>query len=333
MAGRMRAVVIDAPGEADVLQLREVPLPRPDASEVRIAVRAFGLNRSELHFRSGQAYTGSFPRIPGIEAVGVVDEAPGGQFEPGTQVMTMSGEMGRVFDGGYAEYVVVPAEQVIAFRSGLPWGVLGAVPVMLQTAYGSLTVGVGFTPQAAGSLLVRGGTSSVGLAAIGLAARWGANVIATTRSASKAQLLRDAGASHVVIDDGAVADAVRRLVPDGVDGAIELVGVETLRDTLRAVRVGGTAVFTGMLADVWTVRDFYPMDFIPNGVRLTSYAGETSDLLADVLQGYLDAVEAGSMSVPVGATYRIDDIVQAHRDLEQNRHPGKKVVVLGAPQR
>lgn len=141
MTGSMRAVVIDQPGPASNLHLCDVPIPEPTRDQVLIKVKAFGLNRSELHFRSGVASTGSFPRIPGIEATGVVEAAPGGQFACGTQVMTMMGGMGRVFDGGYAEYVVVPASQVIAFSSRLPWAQLGAVPEMLQTADGSLRVG------------------------------------------------------------------------------------------------------------------------------------------------------------------------------------------------
>ena len=80
MSSTMRAVVIDTPGGPDVLRLHDVPVPEPAAGHVLIRVRAFGLNRSELHFRSGVASSGSFPRIPGIEATGVVHSAPGGEY-------------------------------------------------------------------------------------------------------------------------------------------------------------------------------------------------------------------------------------------------------------
>src|SRR6476469_8235308 len=120
----MRAVVIDGPGPPEVLQVRHLPVPSAAAGQVLIRVKAFGLNRSELHFRRGVASSGSFPRIPGIEATGVVESAPGGEFEPGTHVVTMMGGMGREIDGGYAEFVRVPAGQVIPFRSGLSWEVL-----------------------------------------------------------------------------------------------------------------------------------------------------------------------------------------------------------------
>ena len=322
----MRAVVVDQPGGPDVLQLRTVPVPAPRTGWVLIRVMAFGLNRSELHFRQGVASTGSFPRVPGIEATGVVVVAPGGEFEPGTQVATMMGGMGRDFDGGYAEVVAVPADQVIGFRSALPWSTLGAVPEMLQTAYGSLVVGL----QAADgqSLLIRGGTSSIGMALAVLAKRREMTVLSTTRKPENAALLERLGVDHVVIDTGTIAPAVRDLLPDGVDGAVELVGVNVMRDTLRTVRPGGTVCFTGMLSDEWTIPEFYPMDWLPNGVRLTAYSGEAADLSAEALQDFLDAVASGEAVVPLGRTYRLDEIVGAHRDLEANTVGGKAVVVV-----
>src|SRR6478735_12372056 len=167
VTANMRALVVEEPGGPEVLHLRDVPVPMPRSGEVLIRVMALGLNRSELHFRRGQASSGSFPRIPGIEATGVVESAPGNEFAQGTQVVTMMGGMGREFDGGYAEYVLVPESQVIPFNSDLPWQQLGAVPEMLQTAYGSLHVGLQTKPGQ--SLLIRGGTSSIGLAAAVLA--------------------------------------------------------------------------------------------------------------------------------------------------------------------
>ncbi|WP_374947351.1 zinc-binding dehydrogenase [Agreia sp.] len=326
MTETMRAVVIDAPGAPEVLRLRTVPVPVVEPGGVRIRVMAFGLNRSELHFRSGVAFSGTFPRIPGIEATGVVESAPGGEFAPGTQVMTMMGGMGRSTDGGYAEMVVVPASQVIPFVSALPWSTLGAVPEMLQTAYGSLTVGLEATDGS--SLLIRGGTSSVGLAAAVLAKRRGMTVIATTRSEARLPLLARIGVDYPIVDTGEVAATVRQIIGAGADGAIELVGVNVMRDTLRATRQGGTVCFTGMLSDSWTIPEFYPMDWLPNGVRLTAYSGEAQGLPASVLQDYLDAVATGDAVVPIGREYRIDDIVQAHRDLESNAVGGKAVVVL-----
>lgn len=325
MTATMRAVVIDRPGPPEVLQVRELPVPQPEPGQVLIRVKAFGLNRSELHFRQGVASSGSFPRVPGIEATGVVAAAPGGEFAPGAQVVTMMGGMGRSFDGGHAEYVLVPADQVTQFRSDLPWEQLGAVPEMLQTAHGSLSVGVRAEPG--DTLLIRGGTSSIGLALIVLAKRQGLTVFATTRRDQARVQLERLGADEVLLDNGTVADQVRAINPDGVDSAIELVGVNTLRDTINAVRPGGTVCFTGMLSDQWTIPDFYPMDWLPNGVRLTAYSGEASDLAPAVLQDFLNAVSAGEATIPLGRVYRLDQIVQAHHDMEAGTVGGKGVVL------
>jgi NADPH:quinone reductase-like Zn-dependent oxidoreductase len=321
----MRAVVVDAPGGPEVLRVREVRRPVPRDGEVLIAVKAFGLNRSELHFRAGAAYTGTFPRIPGIEAVGLVVDAPGAEFAAGTQVAAMMGGMGREFDGGYAEYVAVPAAQVIPFRSDLPWEVLGAVPEMLQTASGSLRVGL--EARDGQSLLIRGGSSSVGLAIATLAHGRGMTVFSSTRSESRRALLESVGVDHVLIDAGIVAPTVRAAFPAGVDGAVELVGVDVMRDTLQAVRSGGTVCFTGMLSDHWSIPEFYPMDWLPNGVRLTAYSGEAADLSAEDLQRFLDDLASGRAVVPAGKRYRLDDIADAHRDLEANAIGGKGVVL------
>ena len=252
----MRAVVLDAPGPPEALTISELPVPTPEPGWVLIRVTAFGLNRSELHTRLGLGEGVTFPRVPGIEATGVVAACPGAEFPVGQQVMAMMGGMGRTFDGGYAEYTCVPAGQVIGFRSDLDAAVLGAVPEMLQTAYGSLTVGLDAQPGQ--TLLVRGGTSSVGLATAVLAKRRGLTVLATTRDLARAGVLERAGVDHVLLDDGAVADRVRSIVPEGVDVALELVGTPTLPDTLAATRVHGVVCFTGMLSNQWTVAGLLP---------------------------------------------------------------------------
>jgi NADPH:quinone reductase len=326
----MRAVVLSQPGGPENLMLSALPLPRPRPGWVRIAVRAFGLNRSELHTRLGLSQGVSFPRVLGIEAVGVIDEVPVGESDAclalGQQVATLLGGMGRVFDGGYAEYLVVPRRQVIPFTSALPWAVLGAVPETLQTAYGSLDIGLDLQPGQ--TLLIRGGTSALGLAAVTLAKDRGATVLATTRQPERAAALRAHGVDHVIVDNGQVAAAVRAIAPEGVDAALELVGTPTLPDTLRATRLHGTVCFTGMLSNRWTVDEFYPIDYIPRGVRLTAYAGGADDLPPKVLQAYLDRLAAGELATPPLHTYTLDDIPRAHADLEHNRVFGKLVGVI-----
>jgi NADPH:quinone reductase-like Zn-dependent oxidoreductase len=108
----MKAAMIYEAGGPEVLKVESRPIPAPRAGEVLIRVKAFGLNRSELFTRQGHSPGVAFPRILGIEAVGLVEEAPGGEFRQGDVVATAIGGMGRQFDGGYAEYTCVPATQV-----------------------------------------------------------------------------------------------------------------------------------------------------------------------------------------------------------------------------
>jgi NADPH2:quinone reductase len=324
----MRAVVLSEPGPVQNLQIRDLPIPEPRAGWVRIAVKAFGLNRSELHLRRGLADGARFPIVPGIEAVGTVDAAPGSDLRPGQQVAALMGGMGREYDGGYAEYTSVPRGQVIPFRSDLPWAVLGGVPETLQTAHGSLTTGLDL--RAGQHLLIRGGTSALGFAAAALAHELGAVVLATTRQPARLDTLRAYGVDHPVLDDGAIAGQVRRIAPDGVDAALELVGTPTLPDTLAATRVHGTVCFAGMLSDQWTVPDFYPIDYLPTGVRLTAYGGGAADLPSPVLQHYLDRIADGSFRLGPSHTYRLDQIREAHEAMDTNTVNGKLVVLTGS---
>jgi NADPH:quinone reductase-like Zn-dependent oxidoreductase len=322
----MKAVQLDAPGPPEALRIRHLPVPTPPVGWVRIRIEAFGLNRSELHLRLGFATNATFPRVPGIECAGTIDEPNGTSFRAGQSVVAMMGGMGREYDGGYAQFVIVPASQVIAIETELPWDTVGAIPEMFQTAYGSLTKALDLQPGQ--TLLIRGGTSSVGMAAATLAHQIGAKVISTTRQQERLAALAAHGVDYPLLDSGAVATAVREIEPDGVDAVLELVGTNTLRDSLRATRVRGTVCFTGMVANEWTIRDFYPIEYIPTGVRLTAYGGEVADLPREVLQRFLDDVAAGRAAVRVHRVFAMDEIVEAHRIMERNAAVGKLVVLV-----
>ena len=151
----MKAAVIRIAGGPEVLKIENLPIPEPRNDQLLIRVKAFGLNRSELFTRQGHSPNVKFPRVLGIEAVGIVESAPGSQLRKGDKVATDMGGMGRQFDGGYAEYTCVPVSQVQTIRSELPWDTLGALPEMLQSAWGSLFKSLRL--EKCERLLIRGG--------------------------------------------------------------------------------------------------------------------------------------------------------------------------------
>jgi NADPH:quinone reductase len=324
----MKAIRVHRPGGPDVLQIDELPIPAPRTGWVRIRVRAFGLNRSELFTRQGHSPNVRFPRVLGIECVGEVDDNGGTDLSLGRTVAALMGEMGRAYDGGYAEYTLVPRERVIPVHTSLPWDVLAALPETYLTAWGSLFEAMDVT--AGQTLLIRGGTSSVGMAALSLAKGMGLRVLATTRDAAKADALRANGADDVVIDTGRIADEVGRRVTDGVDAVLELVGTVTLLDSLRTVRPGGIVCNTGILGNAWVMDRFEPLEDIPSTVKLTTYhSGSTSAARSTAaLQEIVDGVAAGRYRSNLERRFRFDEIVEAHRCMEESRATGKLVVVV-----
>jgi len=321
----MTAAVIYEAGGPEVLKLERRPVPQPSEGEVLIRVRAFGLNRSELFTRQGHSPNVPFPRILGIEAVGEVAAAPGGEFAQGDVVATAMGGMGRQFDGGYAEFTLVPAHHVQKIDTTLDWPVLGAIPEMLQTAWGALFKSLQL--QQDDTLLIRGGTTSVGLAAAAIARRHGATVAATTRKRDSETLLRENGADHVFIDSGTIAEDVRTVFPCGVNKVLELVGTTTLKDSLQATRAGGIVSMTGMVGNAWSFADFSPMAVIPTAVCLTTYSGGVEDFVRTPLQDLVRDIELGTLKPRIGKVFSLNDIVEAHRTMEANSAGGKIVVL------
>jgi NADPH:quinone reductase-like Zn-dependent oxidoreductase len=320
----MKAWVIRQAGGPERFRLEDVETPHPREGWVLIRIRAFGLNRAEWFTRRGDSPTVKFPRVLGIECVGEVVDGGGTDLSAGASVAAMMGGMGRQFDGSYAEYTLVPRECVLPVRTGLSWERFAALPEMLQTTHGSLHAGLEI--GRAGSLLIRGGTSSIGLAALALAKRAGLRVGTTSRNANRTEALEAAGADDVWIDDGALANQIQERGVAPYDRVLELVGATTLLDSLRCVGRGGIVCMTGILGGSWTLADFEPMRDIPTAAKLTSYSGEAADLSDEQLQEYVDWVESGQLQVARGPVFDFEDLVQAHRLMDANEAGGKIVV-------
>jgi NADPH:quinone reductase-like Zn-dependent oxidoreductase len=324
----MRAAVCVAAGGPEVLQIRDLPVPEVRDGWSLVRVHGAGLNRSELRTRQGHSPSVTFPRVLGIECVGVVADSTDPLLPAGTTVAAVMGEMGRQFDGGYAQYALLPNALLMPVATTLPWEVLAALPETYLTARGSLDA-LGIAPEGGGRLLIRGGTSSVGLAAAQIAAAHGVEIAATTRNRDKTQALKAAGVDHVLLDDArSLADAVHALWPEGPEHVLDLVGTSTVPDSLRLVRRGGTVCVAGSLSG-WLIPDFEPIAMIPTGTRLTAFHSDTlkGSTGRGLLQRIVDEVEAGVYRPGLDRVFALDDIVAAHRRMEADQAIGKTVVL------
>ena len=323
----MRAIVITEPGGPEVLQVQEVADPVPGDQEILIAVKAFGVNHAETHMRKGE-WPEATP-ISGIEAVGTVVKDPSGTLAEETKVLAIMGGLGRTRNGSYAEYTAAPAANVAVIETSLDWTELAAIPESYATAW--LALHGNLELRAGQSLLVRGATSALGQAAVNIASDLGARVIATTRREDRAGLLRSLGAEGVVIETGAIAGEVRRLVPDGVDRVLDLVGNSVLRDSLQAVRAKGRVCQAGFLGGLGPVADFLPAFDMPSGVQFSFFGSfevgtAAYPISAIPFRDIVTKAEAGVYQAKPVRVFAFEEIAEAHQVMEAGEAAGKLVV-------
>ena len=231
----MKAMVLEKPCSAEEMKIKNVPIPEVREGWVLVKVKAFGINRAEIFTRQGDSPSVKLPRIIGIECVGTVENPSDSSLKKGDKVFSMMNGMGRKFDGSYAEYILIPKNQVYLLKlSEESWEKLAAYPELYYTAYASLFRSLKL--EKGETLLIRGGTGSVALAAVQLAKAINVKVAATTRSMSKEQFLKEKGVDEVIIEDEKFYENLRKLFPEGVDKVLELIGSPTLKSSLKSVK-------------------------------------------------------------------------------------------------
>jgi len=320
----MKAVVLEKPCTANELAVCEVPVPNVKPGWVLIKIKAFGINRSEIFTRQGDSPSVKLPRIIGIECVGEIADPSDSSFQEGQRVVSLMGGLGREFDGSYAEYALIPSSQVYPINNEMDWVKLAAIPEMFYTAYASLFDTLMLKKEDV--LLIRGGTSSVGIAALQLAKSMGTTVISTSRNKSKFQLLKQHGADFVFLDDENIQKQLHSVFPQGVSKVLELVGTVTLKNSLSMLTEKGILCMTGILGGEWVLENFEPMTDIPSGTYFTQF-DSGANFKVKLLTELFEHISQFEIEVPIAKVFTLDGISQAHLLMESNSANGKIVVV------
>lgn len=272
----MKAVKIYQAGGPEQLIYQDVPTPDIKEGWSLVKIKGCGINHSEIFTREGKSPSVRFPRILGIECVGEVTQSSTPALAVGQKVVSIMGEMGRAFDGSYAEYVLLPNEQIYPVHTDLDWTTLAAIPETYYTAFGSLQqLRIALQDR----VLVRGAGSGVGVAfAQLLKARFPHIVLhGSTRNPAKATRLQAVGFDEVITEaDGKIQ------TDQSYDKILELVGPATLRDSFSHINEHGIVCNTGQLGNMWYVNDFDPIIELKNNSYLTAfYSGNVSQAKLD----------------------------------------------------
>ncbi|MCR4993796.1 MAG: zinc-binding dehydrogenase [Bacteroidales bacterium] len=319
----MKAILLQGCCKAEEMHVCELPVPQVRPGWVLVKVHAAGLNHSEALLRMYEADNDyiNTPIVPGIECVGEIADASDTHFSIGDRVIALMGGMGRSFNGSYAEFALLPAKNVFKVHTDLDWLALAAIPETYYTAFGSLTEGLLLQPSDV--LLVRGATSTVGLAAIQLAKAIGCRVIASSRREEKFARLYKVGADACVLDDGQIAQKTMTLQPNKI---LELIGPKTLHDSLLAVRRPGYVCSTGLLGNQFTVAQFDPIKYIPNNVFLTGfYSNYPSE---EVINNLFGIIRKAHLHPLYHKVFTLEEIAQAHTLLEKGTAEGKIILKM-----
>lgn len=333
----MRAVRAGAEGGGpESLQQEVIPVPIPSSGQVLVKVDATTVISSEIASREGVS-TALLPLTLGNEFIGRVVSAPDRDVVLGTRVAGGYGGYGYTRDGAWAEYICVDTEDAIPFESELDSATLAAVPASFTAASGSLAALGDIEGK---TLMIRGGTSGVGLALASLAKDAGAQVISTTRAPQKREQLLAHGVDHVVVDGRGLREEVEAIIPGGADSAVDLLGLATLPDTLKCVREYGVVCLTGLLQDqknsmVSGVREDrstntfpHPLEFIPPSVRLTAGGVHGSPRTPQMLRDWIRGIETGRYRMPVDSVFPLEKMADAHRRRADPAAFGKVVVTV-----
>lgn len=319
MTKMMRAVVLHEVGVPEKLILEERPIPQVKEGWSLVKIKGFGINHSEIFTRKGLSPSVQFPRILGIECVGEVVETTSNMFSVGQKVVSIMGEMGRDFDGSYAEYALLPNQQIFPISSSLDWSDLAAVPETFYTAFGAFE---NLMITETDRVLVRGATSGVGVAFMKLVkAKFPhVHITGTSRKPEKSSLLLEAGFDQVIEDRAGRLQATEQF-----DKVLELIGPATMMDTLNHVRERGIVASVGQLGGKWFLEDFDPIMALQNNVYLTTfYSGNVDGVRMKAL---FDFIEEFSVEVHPEKIYTLPQIVEAHRYLESSNSYGKVIVM------
>ncbi len=322
----MKAILRKGFGGTEQLVIGEVPDPIPAHDEVLIRVKAFGINRAEIYMRRG--LWGDVASISGIECVGEIENDPSGNLQVGQRVAAIMGGMGRSRNGSYAELVTVPSPNVFPIESDLGWVELAAIPESYATAWSCLHENMHLKNNH--TVLVRGGTSALGQAAINIAANEGATVIATTRDIKNTELLKKLGCTKIMIENGALSERLRKDYPQGLNCVLDIVGNTTLLDSLKMVKKGGYVCNAGFL-DGGDPIPFNPLSDMPCGVNLNFFAsflfGTPEFPLSNIpMQSIFEKSSTGVYRNKPVKVFNFEQIALAHEMME-NYQAGGKIVI------